>query len=262
MSAKIPRIIHYCWFGGNPLPELERKCFDSWKKFCPDYEIIRWDENNFNLNYNSYVREAYDAKKYAFVSDVVRLYALVNYGGIYMDTDVEVIKPLDDLLCYEAFSGFESEKNVSTGLMASIKGQPFFLELLHEYDNAHFINSDGSYDITTNVARIRSACQKHGLLLNNTLQTINGLTLFPTEYFCPKRPSDGKTVITDNTYAIHHYSASWKTEAERKTSEYINTHRLVVPKKVAKFFLMIKYGGIREAFAKTITTLRSIFNIE
>ena len=105
----IPKVIHYCWFGGNPLPELAQKCIASWKKYCPDYEIKEWNESNFDLNCCDYVREAYEAKKWAFVSDVARLYAMVHEGGIYMDTDVEVIAPLDSLLQYHAVSGFETE---------------------------------------------------------------------------------------------------------------------------------------------------------
>ena len=105
----IPKIIHYCWFGGKPKPELAEKCIESWKKFCPDYEIVEWNEGNFNINSNLYVKQAYEAKKYAFVTDYVRLYALYTQGGIYMDTDVMVLKPLDEYLNHEAFSGFESK---------------------------------------------------------------------------------------------------------------------------------------------------------
>ena len=111
----IPKKIHYCWFGGNPLPPLAVKCIESWKKYLPDYEIKEWNESNFDLNYNDYVREAYEAKKWAFITDVVRLYAMVTEGGIYMDTDVEVLKPLDELLQYDAVSGFESSSRIPTG---------------------------------------------------------------------------------------------------------------------------------------------------
>ena len=136
----IPKIIHYCWFGGNPLPELAKKCIASWKLYCPDYEIKEWNESNFDLNYCDYVREAYDSKNWAFVSDVARLYALVTEGGIYMDTDVEVIKPLDNLLKYHAVSGFETETTIPTGLIAGEKENPMLKELLYEYKNIHFTN--------------------------------------------------------------------------------------------------------------------------
>ena len=208
-TNNIPKIIHYCWFGGNPLPKLAEKCIASWKKYCPGYEIVRWDETNFDLNYCAYVREAYAAKKWAFVSDVARLYALVNYGGIYMDTDVEVVRPIDDFLQYEAFSGFERPDAVPTGLMASKAHHPIFEELLHEYDNKHFLTDDGVYDLTTNVKYITDACLKYGLQLNNTLQTINGFTLFPQDYFCPINGKTGRLDLTDNTYTIHHFAGSW-----------------------------------------------------
>lgn len=215
----IPKKIHYCWFGGKPLPELAKKCIASWKKYCPDYEIIEWNESNFDINCCGYVKEAYTAKKWAFVSDVVRLYALVNYGGIYMDTDVEVIRPLDDILKYEAVSGFESQTQIQTGLMACREGQTLFSELLHEYDNAHFVKEDGSYDLTTNVTRITDICLKYGLKQDNTFQIINGFALFPNEYFCPKDFVTGIVTLTRNTYTIHHFEGSWNTPEEKKLNQ-------------------------------------------
>ncbi len=215
----IPRKIHYCWFGGNPLPELAQKCIASWRKFCPDYEIIEWNESNFDINCCDYVKEAYAAKKWAFVSDVVRLYVLVNYGGIYMDTDVEVIRPLDDILQYEAVSGFESQTQIQTGLMACREGQALFYELLHEYDNAHFIKEDGLYDLTTNVTRITDICLKYGLKQDNSFQIINGFALFPNEYFCPKDFDTGILTLTANSHTIHHFDTSWRTKEEKKMIE-------------------------------------------
>lgn len=207
----IPKVIHYCWFGGKPLPPLAIKCLESWKKYCPDYEIKRWDETNFDVNYNTYVKEAYESKKWAFITDVVRLYALVNEGGIYMDTDVEVIKPLDDLLIYNAVSGFENDAQIPTGLMACIKGYSLFNELLHEYDDLHFIREDGVMDMTTNVVRITNKCLNYGFVPNNKKQTINGFTLLPKDYLCPKSYLDGKIYLTNNTYTIHHFAGSWHT---------------------------------------------------
>ena len=182
----IPKVIHYCWFGRNPLPELTVKCIESWKKFCPDYEIVRWDESNFDIASCDYAREAYEAKKYAFVSDYARLKVLVDHGGVYMDADVEVIKPLDKFLSEQAFSGFDSLITIPTGIMACEKGFALFADMLREYDTRHFILSDGSFDLTTNVITITNHCKPLGFIPNNTKQTINGFTLYPKDYFCPK----------------------------------------------------------------------------
>ena len=147
----IPKKIHYCWFGGKELPELAKKCIASWEKFCPDYEIIRWDESNFNINICKYVTEAYQNKKFAFVTDYVRLYAMHTQGGIYMDTDVELTKNLDIFLDNQGFSGFESEEHIPTGIMASEKGFSLFEELLSYYTDRSFVKEDGALDTTTNV---------------------------------------------------------------------------------------------------------------
>ena len=170
----IPKVIHYCWFGGNPLPEDAKKCLASWKKHCPEYEIIEWNESNFDVNSNCYIKEAYEAKKYAFVTDYVRLFVMYEYGGIYMDTDVELVKNLDDFLKNRAFSGFESSNSIPTGIMASVKHFKLFGDLLEYYENRHFLNDDGSYDTTTNTVTITKMCKKYGLVLNNKYQVIDG----------------------------------------------------------------------------------------
>lgn len=211
----IPKVIHYCWFGRNPLPPLAKKCIESWKKYCPDYEIKEWNESNFDINCNQYVKEAYEAKKYAFVSDYARLYALYTEGGIYMDTDVEVIKSIDEFLKYESFSGFETLDTVPTGIMGAKRQHPFFATLLEYYIDKTFIKKDGSYDMTTNVETITEYCLKNGLKTNNTLQTVNGFTLYPKEYFCPKDHRTGKICIDKNTYTIHHFAGSWMTKKSK-----------------------------------------------
>lgn len=205
----IPKKIHYCWFGNNPKPTLALKCIESWEKNCKDYEIIEWNEKNFDLQSNTYVKEAYEAKKWAFITDYVRLYVLYKYGGIYMDTDVEVIRPLDSFLQEEAFSGFESTTRVPTGIMAAEARQPFFGKMLDRYKDKHFIKPDGTLDLTTNVTLITEDCLKAGLILNGKKQTVEGFTLYPTEYFCPKNPETKKLNITSNTYTIHHFDGSW-----------------------------------------------------
>ena len=214
----IPKTIHYCWFGGKPLPKLAKKCIKSWKKYCPDYEIIRWDESNFDISAAPlYVRQAYEAKKWAFVTDYVRLYAMTTYGGIYMDTDVEVVMPLDEFLHHQAFSGFESEKDIPTGIMASEKDFPLFVEFLRHYDTASFYNEDGSMNMTTNVVIMTDICLEHGLIRNGQYQEIDGFALYPKDVFCPKDNSTKKITVTDNTSCIHHYSGSW-VSAELKRS--------------------------------------------
>ena len=249
----IPKIIHYCWFGGNPLPNMAKHCIESWKKYCPDYEIIEWNEENFDVNKSDYVKEAYDAKKWAFVSDVARLYALVNYGGIYMDTDVEIIKPLDSLLGYEAVSGFESETQIPTGLMACEKKHRMFIEFLNDYEGEHFLRSDGSMDLTTNVTRITKTCLKYGLTQNNSEQTINGFTLLPRDYLCPKDHTTKEIRLTDNTLCIHHFDGSWHS----KEDIYINnlqkkTRVLPGGSYIAKFIGITKYRGIKKAFQESL----------
>lgn len=217
----IPKIIHYCWFGPNDKPELALKCIDSWKKYCNEYQLIEWNEQNFDINSNPYVKEAYESKRYAFVTDYVRLYALYTYGGVYMDTDVEVVKNIDCFLKYEAFSGFESMDRVPTGIMACRQGFPLFGELKDYYIGRHFMSQDGKPDLTTNVQTITNILGKKGLVKNNSFQEISGFALFPSEYFSPKDFESGKLTITENTYTIHHYNGSWKTEEEEQLiSEY------------------------------------------
>ena len=215
----IPKVIHYCWFGENPLSELAQKCIASWQKYCPDYEIKEWNESNFDLNSCSYVKEAYAAKKWAFVTDYVRLYAMVTEGGIYMDTDVEVIKPLDPFLQHSAFSGFEDEVNIPTGIMACEKNFPLFKELLEDYNDRHFIKPDGKYDLTTNVVTITNLCKKHGFVGNNSQQNICGFALYPHDVFCPKSHETGIITLTNRTVTIHHFSGSWKNKESKITAQ-------------------------------------------
>lgn len=237
----IPRIIHYCWFGGKPLPELAVKCINSWKTCCPDYEIIRWDESNFDIEKYPYAKEAFEAKKWAFVTDIVRLHALVSYGGIYMDTDVEVIKSLDNLLNYRAFSGFESDSNIPTGTMGAEKGHPLFIEFLNDYENSHFLRPDGTYDLTTNVTRITKICLTYGLIQNNTLQTVGDFTLLPKDYLCAKDPGTKELTVTDNTYTIHHFDGSWHTPKEKYVFHRTSIYRKLLPVKTSHRIAVLQY---------------------
>lgn len=216
----IPKIIHYCWFGGNPLPEEAKQYIQSWEKYCPDYQIIEWNEKNFDLDVVPYVKEAHKEKKWAFISDYVRLYALNLMGGVYMDTDVEVLKSLDSFLNDEGFSGFEREDAILTGIMAAEKNNPFINELLHEYDNLHFRRADGTLDLTTNVTRITNCALKHGLKLNNCEQDFWHFTVYPKDYFCPKDYMTGQILLTENTYTIHHFSGTWQSTRQKKWQNF------------------------------------------
>ena len=207
----IPKKIHYCWFGKNPLPEQTKQYIETWKKYCPDYEIIEWNEDNFNVNQNQYCKEAYEAKKWAFVSDYVRLKVLYDNGGIYMDTDVEVVKPLDDLLNYNWFSGFESQDKIPTGTMGASWNSRIIKLLLSDYDNRHFIKNDSSFDLTTNVETITNIIKEnYNIQLNDTYQVFgDNNAVFPFDFLCCKDYLSGKIYKTKHSYTIHHFEGSW-----------------------------------------------------
>lgn len=209
----IPKIVHYCWFGRGALPPLAVKCIDSWKKFLPEYEYRLWNEDNFDVHSVTYVKEAYEAGKFAFVTDYVRLWALYNYGGIYMDTDVEVIKPLDVFLSLPAFTGYEGSKSLPpvTGLMASEAKGVWVAEQLAYYKDRHFKRADGTLDLTTNTCTISRIMVENGFRKTGEYAVYkNNMHVFPAEYFCP-RSTAGKMCLTKNTCCIHHLASSWHT---------------------------------------------------
>ena len=212
MEQKIPKVIHFCWFGHGEYPELIVKCMETWKKYLPEYEIVKWSEDNFDINSNQYVKEAYENKKWAFVTDYVRLYALYTCGGIYLDSDVEILKPIDEFLDNEAFSGFESKDTVPTAIMGAVKGQRFIGELMHEYDERRFILEDGSFDMKTNTVAITQACIRHGLELNGKKQTIEGCTFYPPIYFCPNTIGRIVDRPSRKSYTIHHSAGTWSDD--------------------------------------------------
>lgn len=211
----IPKIIHYCWFGGNPLPKSAVKCINSWRKFCPDYQIIEWNENNFNIECNEYVKEAYSAKKFAFVSDYVRLHALYNHGGIYMDTDVEVLKSFDDLLDNYGVFGFEEKNYVATSFMATCPENSLVKEFIDTYSTRFFKNNDGSIDTTTNVDVLSRMLSSKGLKPNNEKQEIEGNIIFPKEYFSPYDYIKSINNSTKDSYCIHWFDVSWLSPTQR-----------------------------------------------
>ena len=193
------------------MPALSVKCLASWKKYLPEYELRLWDEDNFDVNVVPYVKEAYEAGKYAFVTDYVRLYVLFNFGGIYLDTDVEVLRSFDNMLCLPAFSGYESNKFSSfpTGIMASEKEGIWVKEQLAYYKNIHFKKPDGTYDMTTNTQIISRIMTSNGFVLNGEYQIYkNNMHAFPKDFFCPKS-STGLLSLTENSYCIHHFAKSW-----------------------------------------------------
>ena len=215
-EQKIPKIIHYCWIGGKPIPEHNRKIMESWKKFCPDYEIKEWNESNYDFTKNRYMREAFENKQWAFAPDYARLDIIYEYGGIYLDTDVELVRPLDDLLNLKGFMGLENEKSAggkkscAPGLgFGAIPRLPIIKELRDCYENLRFINEDGTLNKIAGPTYQTNYLLKKGLVLNNSLQEIDGLTIFPAEYFAPKEYFSGKITLTKNTYSIHHFDASW-----------------------------------------------------
>jgi hypothetical protein len=213
----IPKKIHYCWFGGNPLPEKDKKCIESWKRLCPDYEIIRWDESNYDVSKNQYMKEAYEARKWGFVPDYARLDIIYNEGGIYLDTDVELVKNVDVLLENNAFMGFEDGEHVSPGLcIAAVPYHPAIGKLMKIYDERKFMMPDGSLDLTPSPIMNTDMLVQMGLQQNNKKQSVAGIMFFPKDYFCPKDYKTGKLIVTENTYGIHWFNASWQSPHRKR----------------------------------------------
>lgn len=214
----IPKTIHYCWFGRNPKPDLAEKCIQSWKKFCPNYEIIEWNEDNYDIQAAPlFVRQAYEAKKWAFVTDYVRLQVVYENGGIYLDTDVEVIKSLDDLLQYNAFFGSQNGDVIATGLgFGAEKGTPLLVELMETYQTIPFIKEDGTYDITPCPDRDTKVFLKRGMSQVDSVQLLSdNIAVLPVEFLSPKDYMTGKITLTENSHTIHHFAESWMTEQQR-----------------------------------------------
>ena len=214
----IPKKIHYCWIGGNPLPKSAKKCIASWKKYCPDYEIIEWNETNYDFTKNQYMKEALEAKKWGFVPDFARLDIIYQHGGIYLDTDVEIIKSFDPLLSNKGFAGFESEENVNFGQgFGAEPGNEVIKDLMDSYENLRFKNDDGSLNMIASPKLNTDALVELGLKQDNSKQELlDCFSIYPIEYFCPKSINDGIIRKTKNTYSIHHFDASWFDEDKQK----------------------------------------------
>lgn len=209
----IPKIIHYCWFGGNPLPKSAQKCIRSWGKYFPDYEIKEWNEQNFDVNSILYTQQAYERKKYAFVSDYARFQILHQYGGLYFDTDVEVIKPMEDLLAKGAFMGIEKDADkvgVAAGLgLAAEPNMPIYQEIVDHYHQVPFVDEDGNQIPGTVVKHVTDVLIQKGFVLKDEIQHVADIWIYPNEYFNPLEDATGKLTITSNTRSIHWYSKTW-----------------------------------------------------
>lgn len=227
----IPKIIHYCWFGRGEMPQLAKDCIASWHKYMPDWEYVLWNEDNFDVNSVPYTKEAYETKKYAFVSDYVRLWALERVGGIYLDTDVEVFKAFEDLLDNKAFAGFEGSKHLPVGtcVMATEANGEWVSEMLKAYLERHFLKEDSSLDLTTNVQFISAIMQEGGFRQDGKEQYYKDLHVFPVEYFCP-RQTTGEYFRTENTYCDHLGLGSWiglKKSWKAKFGELVGPQNMV-----------------------------------
>ena len=228
----IPKIIHYCWFGRNPLPQSAEECIASWKKFLPDYEIKEWNEDNFDVNITTYTSEAYKARKFAFVSDYARFWILYNYGGLYFDTDVEILKPLDDIISRGGFMGIEKiEGNtidnfeegtvlVNAGLGLGVeKGHPLYKEILDVYNKKHYIGWNGKFTGTV-VTTTTNILLKKTKLEKDKITEIEGIFIYPDEYFDPMNYYTKEIKITEKTRTIHKYATTWVTKNTRLNAVY------------------------------------------
>lgn len=223
----IPKVIHYCWLGGNSKPESVIKCIDSWKRFCPDYEIREWNEENLDVFANSYTREAYNAKAWGFVPDYLRLWIVYNHGGIYVDTDVQIIRNFDPLLEYHAFAGFERGTENEDGYFINFgqgfgaeKYNPVIKKHMDLYNDLDFLLPDGSYNRIASPHYTTKVLQEYGLnRKDNNKQDLDKIVIFSDDYFCPKSFATGMIKKTNNTYSIHLFDGSWYSEEEQNQRE-------------------------------------------
>lgn len=211
MDTRIPHIIHYCWFGNNPKPQLILRCIDSWKKFHPDWEIREWNETNYDVRKNEYIRGAYAQKKWAFVCDFARFDILNEYGGVFLDTDVEFLKPLpDDYLDNKAFAGFETASTVNPGLIfASVAHHPMLEKIIGDYSNKKFGELRDGKRIENIVDIVTDILNENGLVPNNSFQVVNDIAIYPSNIFCCFNHEIQHFETSQETVSIHHYFASW-----------------------------------------------------
>ncbi len=234
----IPKIIHYCWFGHNEKPASVLKCIKSWQKYCPDYEIIEWTEDNYDINANLYCKQAYENKKWAFATDYARLDIVYKYGGVYLDTDVEVIRPIEDLLKHKCFIGRQHGFQVNTGAgFGAEKGHPLIKIMLDDYQNIPFIKENGEMDLWTCPHRNSQWLFKNGMKFDDSYQEICDASIYPIEYFSPKDAYSREVSKTKNTYSIHHCDGSW-SESETKYN-HAKRYIQIKLKKILDFIIHI-----------------------
>lgn len=229
----IPKVINYCWFGGKEKTNEVKRCIDSWKKYCPDYKIVEWNEKNYDVNKNNYVKYTFQNKKWAFLSDYVRLDVIYENGGIYLDTDVELLKPLDKLLECNGYIGMEQIGTINTGQgFGAIKGHPFIKENKEYYENCEVCDENGNFNRVICVNVTTDILLKKGLISENIIQNIYDMMVYPTEYFCPKKLGTNIINVTENTYSIHHFDATWKSNSKiiRKIGYYLIPLKILVKK--------------------------------
>lgn len=240
---RIPKKIHYCWVGGTAKPKSVQYCIDSWKKYCPDYEIIEWNEDNYDFSKNRYMKEAYDNKKWGFVPDYARLDIIYQHGGIYMDTDVEMVANLDDLLEYEGFFGFENTGNgqyyVNCGHGFGAVANHHIVKAARDlYDNIHFVNQDGTLNMIPSPQYTTQTLLEYGLVANNKDQELDRVKVFASDVLCPKNFMTGKIKKTSRTVSIHHFTATWLDEEVKKALNHQQFLNNVFGKKIGKCILI------------------------
>lgn len=217
----IPKKIHYFWVGDKPMPEKNKACIESWKKFCPDYEIIEWNESNYDFSVCKYMAQAYEAKLWGFVPDYARLDIIYRKGGIYLDTDVELLQSLDNLLNCKAFLGFENRTSVAPGLgFGAEPGNEILKQIRDLYHSFSFYNENGTPNIVPSPFYMTEFLKSYSLQLNGKRQSVHGIDIFPAEYFAPLCYANNRLKITQNTYSIHWYDASWHTLEQKKRLKY------------------------------------------
>lgn len=235
------KTIHYCWFGRGEKPKLVKKCIESWKKNLPDYRLVEWNEDNFDISKNQFVAEAYSDRNFAFVSDYVRAFVLYNYGGIYMDTDVEVLGSFDRFLDDKVFLGFEEGNFVGTCVMGVEKGHELMKSYLNHYESMTYFNEDGTKYTDTNVVLLTKLLDERGLVRNNEFQTVGDISIYPRTFFSPYDYINGISYISDESVAIHHFAQLWlprnvrlKTDAKRALIKIIGGEKMKKLREFAK----------------------------